>query len=304
MIIDRYFKSEGQTSAISQAAGIGSLSIVKLLLEHASNAEREASQDAIISAARAGKLGMVDFLLSQGFDINYQSPGRSQGHETALLLLCATRTPYPRMLQLLLEKGADINAQSSHGDTPRKTQACATTMIPLTPALVHQAAESSNPDIVEILLSSGAQTDTQNLDGDVPLSLFALKVSEFCHHQHVNDLKPRDPNPRLQTFNLISRATSNVNSKNNKGNTPLHVIALHSTSGWSGPNRVPAADILLREGADPTLRNEAGQTALEICAGNKEYNDTHPSPKRDELLPEFLAVSKFQCLPFLLQDTL
>ena len=292
IIGDDIFKLKTPVSAISQAAGSGNFAIVTMLLDHASDAERKASQDAIISAAVAGQLDMLHFMLSQGFDVNYRSPTRSCGGETTLLAVCKARTPHPQMLQLLLEKGTDLHAQSLHGDTPRKTTVASCLSDLLTRTSVHKAAEASNPDIVEILLNAGARTDTQNQDEDIPLIKFAKKLPEFCLHKHKNDLHARGPNPRLDSFEKVLQHTENVNAANGKGNTALHTLALSTLDGYFTTNRVPAAQLLLRAGADMSLRNADGLTALDICAGNKEYNDTRPSPKRDVSLPEFLAAAE------------
>jgi len=68
---------------------------------------------------------------------------------------------------------------------------------------------------------------------------------------------------------LISRG-ANVNTKNNKGNTPLHRAAVRGYAEYT-----ETAKLLIENGADMNAKNKEGKTPLKISIekGHKETAD-------------------------------
>lgn len=70
-----------------------------------------------------------------------------------------TYSPYPAVIQLLIKKGADVNARNYHGQT-----------------ILMKAAEYSSPEIVKILIEAGADINAHN-DGRTALIVAAQRHS-------------------------------------------------------------------------------------------------------------------------------
>jgi len=104
-------------SAISSAAGSGSIEVLRMLLSHADEADVKSSGNALNCAAASGQL---DCLIDHGFDVNAFTKGCWIG-ETPLLAVCHSNKPNPHVLKTLLEKGADTSIRASNGDTPRRS---------------------------------------------------------------------------------------------------------------------------------------------------------------------------------------
>lgn len=69
--------------------------------------------------------------------------------------------PLPIPLQLLLAKGADVNARRNAGDTP-----------------LHHAAYGGHLEAIKALLRAGADVNAQKGDGITPLLMAAAKERE------------------------------------------------------------------------------------------------------------------------------
>lgn len=120
---------------------LGRTELVRTMLEAEPNLIFRQSTDrwsALHMAARYADPGMVDLLLSAGADAN----GRTLPHRPTPFFF-AFPQPY-RKAELLLAKGADINARAKHGFT-----------------VLHYAANRGDTGFVDFLLAHGAQRDLQ-----------------------------------------------------------------------------------------------------------------------------------------------
>jgi len=109
----------GQTSALTNAAGVGNIDVIRLFLSYATNTELGSSRDALHWAAAGGRMNIVKLLIEYGFDVNTSIKGCTVG-ETPLLASCEFRELTPERLavaKLLIEKGADVDARSQDGRT-------------------------------------------------------------------------------------------------------------------------------------------------------------------------------------------
>jgi len=95
------------------------------------------------------------------------------------------------MVELLIAKGADVNAKNKYGSTP-----------------LHRAASGGHKEITEILIAKGADVNAKNHRGMTPLQFAAMKG-----HKEIAEL-------------LIAKG-ADVNAKENHGRTPLHGAAFH-----------------------------------------------------------------------------
>ena len=125
----------GLTAAMQER----SLKAARALLEHPSidvNALNAAGESALMLAALKGEVTGAELLLARGASVSL--PGWSPIHYAAT-------GPEPQLVQLLLDKGADINAASPNGTTP-----------------LMMAAQYGSDDSVKLLLQRGADIGRRN----------------------------------------------------------------------------------------------------------------------------------------------
>jgi len=111
--------SVDSVSAISSAAGSGSIEVLRMLLSHADEADIKGRPEALNCAAAGGKSDCLNMLIDHGFDVNAFTKVCWIG-ETPLLAVCKSQKPNPHVLKTLLDQGADTSIQASDGDTPRR----------------------------------------------------------------------------------------------------------------------------------------------------------------------------------------
>ncbi|HDS1366985.1 TPA: ankyrin repeat domain-containing protein [Stenotrophomonas maltophilia] len=94
--------------------------------------------------------------------------------------------------------------------------------------------------IVRELIAAGADVNTQDADGDTPLHIAA----------HIND---------IEVVSLLIDAGADINRQGAYGLTPLH----HTDCG-------KCQELLVRNGADPTIKDEDGQSVDVMNAARVE----------------------------------
>ena len=78
-------------------------------------------------------------------------------------------------------------------------------------------------------------------------------------------------NPRLEAFRELFDAGSDVNARDDRGRTALHVLAVDRFSDKAG-YKVEAARLLLARGADVSGEDATGRTAAEsLLEGDTEF---------------------------------
>lgn len=112
----------GCASALQKAAERGDLQGVKTLLEQGADANRQHLSDAFVSGAGKGQLKVAEMLLAKGADLETHGdcdPWTGFSNMTALM--CAASNGQGRMVQFLLDRGANVNAKWTEGSFPNWT---------------------------------------------------------------------------------------------------------------------------------------------------------------------------------------
>jgi ankyrin repeat protein len=131
----------GGTTPFLRAAKAGDLPAMKLLLEHGADASLAPTRSGITPLMAAAGLGTTE----------PDTTGRLKTQEQAI-----------EAIQLLLDRGFDINAQAKDGQTA-----------------VHGAAMQGYDDVIRFLAAKGAKLDTPDSDGFTPLDVALGKAGGF-----------------------------------------------------------------------------------------------------------------------------
>jgi ankyrin repeat protein len=166
---------------------------------------------------------IFQLLLAKGADVN----AKNEFGETAL-----TRANVSEKVKMLLARSPDVNAKDEYGKT----------------ALL-KAADLGNVDAVDALLKSGADPNAKDVNGTTPL-LQAL------HFDHGN----KSGKNYIETARLLLLAKNiDVNAQNQYGETALmRAVSLGNAE---------IVKLLLGRGADVSLSDEAGTTAEVVAYG-------------------------------------
>ncbi|KAN0131543.1 Ankyrin repeat-containing domain protein [Lactarius tabidus] len=244
--------------------GEGERSILaRLLVEHGADvdAQDEHNRTPLHFASYYGRSEIAQLLLDHGASHQAESiQGRTPLHEVSQGKcpkpcpgqLCHHYTGPVFNLQralnvalLLLERGADVNAQDKDHGTP-----------------LHLASSLGILEIARLLLDHGATANVENIHGQTPLHL--VSQGELFSHE----------NPDVAQ--LFLELGLKVNARDKDLTTPLHFACSHGN--------FETALLLLDHGAGPNLPNADGETPLhQTSRGSYAYRDDVP-PVAQKLL--------------------
>ena len=165
-----------------------------------------------------------------------------EGREGMTPLHWAACSKNTENLKVFLEAGSDVKARASGNGICAGLTA------------LHFAAGQGTPEGVRILLDAGADIEERCKQGGTAL-LHALKVS-------------RDDHLTLKIVVVLISAGAVLNAQDFEGNTALHYGA---GEGQRRPKPLTVKQ-LLTAGVDPSKRNSAGHTAVDLAA---KYGDQH-----------------------------
>jgi ankyrin repeat protein len=209
---------------IHDAAKSGDLEKVKALLKENPDlliSKNDKGNTPLHFAAGYGYKAVAELLLAKGADVN----AKGNGGQTPLHWACSSQKK--DLVELLLDKGADVNAKDNGGATP---------LLEL----------SGGKDIVELLLAKGADVNAKyDSSGET-----ALHLASCCYADVVQ---------------LLLAKGANVNARNKAGETPLHKAA--HMNGYKS-----VVDVLLANKADVNAKDKDGWTPLHRAAQH-DYKD-------------------------------
>lgn len=179
-----------------------------------------------LAAARNGDLARLKAVLTAGGDPHATNFGVPNA------LTFAAAGGHLDAVRLLVDHGADISRKSAWYGT-----------LPLI-----EAAKFGKTEACELLLELGADLEGTHNFGMSPLH-------ETAFHA------------RLKTAEFLITKDADLNARNRNGWTPLHVATKHArnSKGDVTEDGVGLIALLLKSGADHELKNNQGQTALDIA---------------------------------------
>jgi len=140
-----------------------------------------------------------------------------------------------RAALVLIDAGAPINAKAKDGNTP-----------------LHSAAAWGSEAILENLLSHGANVRASNNEGKTPLHRAALSG-------------------QVSNAKKLVKAHANVNALDLNKRSPLHLAVLAGEGSVKTTRGIPLSrfkdtiEVLARAGANPTLVDRTGCTAMQLA---------------------------------------
>lgn len=236
-------------SALGFAVEDGHPEIVRLLLQAGASSQVETELGLLIDAAECSNAEIVQLLIESGWDVNVQN----EQEETPLTVAC--RSGQVEVVQTLIAAGADIHKPGWQEMTPIVTVFFATEvnlerselgLVEIEPDLSETVTQ-----IVQALIAASANLDDRDVMGKTPLML-AIEQRNFEAATHLIHAGA-DVNAIMQISedSLFSYGSNQVRQR-----------ALHLAIA---ARDLTAIELLLAAGADPTLPNSEGITALELA---------------------------------------
>lgn len=184
-------KDEQGVSLMAWCAYYGDVSAIKFLMSKGATLNTLGENYDLNGAAFHGHWQLCQFLLEQGADVNYKLPvtGETALHAT----LCkANRPAYNYIIHLLLNAGADPNAQTKPN---QETGGFMRDVRTKQETPLHRAAAFGDVNCIQLLLKAGADKTKKDMQGDSPLTwaswhlrpakiLSLLCYDDFIIHPH------------------------------------------------------------------------------------------------------------------------
>jgi len=155
----------------------------------------------------------------------------------------------PELVKRKIDSGCNVNAKALHGRT-MLTMAC-TLPSPREEADSRPLAQIAY-DILKLLLEHGATKTLNELDsyaGNAPIHYMALP--SYYH-----------PEDHVKLLMLLISNGADINIKDRKGNTPLH-LAVH----YRAP--IEIITVLVEHGADLNAKAKGGETPLQLAINDE-----------------------------------
>ena len=227
------------------AASVGDTKRLKSTLGYVRNINflDDSGATALHKAASGGYNDIVQLLLTKGASIE----AVDKDNDTPLHL--AARSGHTSTVKLLLSKGASIEVTSYYNHTP-----------------LHFAANYGHTSIVELLLSKGASVEAMDEDNDTPLHLAAR-------------------HGRTSIVELLLSKGASIEATSKGNSTPLHFAALYSHTS--------TVELLLSKSASIEATNHDNYTPLQLARrfGNTRVYELLEKAKSTNPLETYETVS-------------
>lgn len=236
-------------SALRFAVEDGHPEIVRLLLQAGASSQSETELDLLIDAAECSNAEIVQLLIDSGWDVNVQN----DQEETPLTVAC--RSGQVEIVQTLIAAGGNIHKPGWQEMPPIVTVFFATQVNPASSELglveIEPDLSETVTQIVQALIAAGANLDDRDVMGKTPLML-AIEQRNF------------EAATQLLQAGADVNAIMEVSEDSifSYGSNQVCQRALHLAIA---ARDLTAIEVLLAAGADPTLPNSDGITALELA---------------------------------------
>lgn len=267
-------RDQSQSTPLHRAVARGSLLSVKLLLENGADPllTNSFGINALQQAASRGSNEIVQTLLDHGaeidgYDASCQTPGPYPALATAVLF------NKPMTVQLLLQRGANVNIQTSLNDQ-------------ILPSPLHLAASKRLFQVVDILLQHKPNLELRDRSNQTPLlvacRLLDSKIAQ-CLLTAGADVRTEDKSLdkliqdllRTKNFPMLQLLIDNGVSLEGRGSL------LHSAAA---AGEVEIIDFLLKNRAQVDAKDSRNLTSLMVAAEYKQEASVHMLVKNGALI--------------------
>jgi ankyrin len=281
--------SRGGLTALSFAARQGQIDAVNALVEGGSNInQRDVDGNSALVLALLNKhYDLAKVLIGKGADINLANKDGRAPLFTAVEIRNEDYSPRPAVrdtdkttamdiIQLLIAKGANVNAQLTHtAELHKFAQDGGDKTLGEGATAFMRAARSADVETMRLLLAKGADPKLANKDGLTAL-LVAAGVS------WADKIRSTDDNA-LEAVKICVEQGLDVNAVTDRGETALHGAALR------GANNI--VTYLVEKGGKLDVKNKQGFTPLDTASGKGGLAGTtrDPRPATIALIKELMA---------------
>jgi ankyrin repeat protein len=255
--------AQAQSRHFDLLVGGGNKAMAELIFQKGGAVVRTHGKSILSSAARDGKMAVVQQMLELGADVN-------GFHDRCTALHVAVLHGHMEIIQLLLKKGADIQLQISS----RAYRSWADGSSGYTP--LHCASLAGSLAIVELLLACGAGAETEDAYGRRPLMIALMKGHEDVVRLLMENGADCSALDRFRSTALFWACSSesesiiemllekgaDVRGKNRFGWTALHQAAL------IGKRQI--VDLLLEKRPNVNAKDRDGWTALHFAVYRRD----------------------------------
>ena len=272
-------------SSLHWAAIIGNAEVTKLLISEGANIEIKGTifkSSPLLFACQNGRTKIVETLLENGADINAKSSNGTRA------IHFAAQSGKTEIVKILLQKGLDINCKNDDGETPLY-YAMYVRYFPLGCKATHALK------MTKFLIKSGAKIDEATVSKETPLTHAITKANVgvvkllISYGANVNRIRDSDSTPLHYAARCYHRKTEIIKILIDNGADVnalyknLKISALHYVAASCSSK---AVKLLLESGADPEMRNVLGLTPFDIALRCRN----HKFVKRNlEFYPNFVA---------------
>ena len=202
------------------------VSMTKLLLQEGANCAQEwCGTLPIHRACQHTHVQILQILLEAGASASALDAQQEQPLHT-LVSWRIPRSVASDLIDLLISRGADINARTRTNETP-----------------LHLSCKYADVNNIRALLVHGANTNVRDSIGNTPFHSLAMAWSGW-----------RDPADFKATTQLLLLHGVNLNAQNDQGDTPLHTLVKGGL--------VYETALLIQHGVNVNAQNKAGDTPL------------------------------------------